>query len=121
MAYTLSDVENQSRAILNDRVQTNGSFRYSSQDLYDAFNDAMLQARAKRPDVFLDMGLRNAVPQYSAATDAAVPFPLDPIYFAAFIYYVVGRTELREDTFADDKRAPALMAKFLAMLLSPSG
>lgn len=118
MAWTLGDIETQARALLNDVVQEGGAYRYSSQDLYDAFNDALIQARAKRPDAFLAMGLRNAVPQYIAANDSTVPFPLDLMYFPAFLFYVVGRTETREDTFADDKRAITLMKTFTQLLMS---
>jgi hypothetical protein len=117
VGWLLSDMENQVRAILNDRIQENGSYRYSSQDLYDAFNDALQQARYKRPDAFLSLGLRNTLPQYQAATDGAVPFPIEAVYFPAFVFYVTGRTEMREDTFADDKRAPMLLQKFTQMLL----
>ena len=121
MAYTIGGLVLDARNIVNDAVQTNGSFRYSDAEFYNAFNDAMQQARAKRPDAFLDIGLRNVVPQYDPTVDSAVPFPLDPIYANAFVFYLCGRIELKEDTFADDKRAPAMMAKFLAMLLSPTG
>lgn len=118
MAWTLGDIETQARNILNDTVQESGAFRYSPQEIYDAFNDALVQTRAKRPDAFLAMGLRNLVPQYSAATDATVPFPLDLIYFPAFLFYVCGRCELKEDTFSDDKRSITLMKTFTQMLLS---
>lgn len=120
MAWTLGDIETQARALLNDVVQEGGAYRYSSQDLYDAFNDALIQARAKRPDAFLALGLRNAVPQYSATTDATVTFPLDPIYFPALLFYVCGRCELKEDTFSDDKRSITLMKTFTQLLLSVS-
>jgi hypothetical protein len=120
MAYTLGDIETQARNILNDTIQEAGAYRYSSQEIYDAFNDALLQTRAKRPDAFLALGLRNTIPQYSATTDATVPFPLDLIYFPAFLFYVCGRVELKEDTFADDKRSVTLMKTFTQMLLSVS-
>lgn len=118
MAWTLNDIETQARNILNDAIQESGAYRYSSQEIYDAFNDALVQARAKRPDAFLAMGLRNAVPQYVAANDATVPFPLDVMYFPAFLYYVIGRIEIKDDTFADDKRAITLMKTFTQLLMS---
>lgn len=100
-----------------DVTPTDGATRYSDADLIAAFNDALLQARAKRPDLFLDMGLRNAVPQYTMPTDSTVLFPLDPTVYPAFLYYVVGRSELREDTFTQDGRAVTLLNKFASQLL----
>ena len=120
MAYTIATLCTEARAILQDVIatgSTNGT-RYSNQDLIDAFNDALIQARGKRPDLFIGMGLRNTVPQYSTADITAnTPFPIDFTYYPAFLYYVVGRSELRDDTFADDKRAATLMNKFTAQLL----
>lgn len=116
MAYTIGGLLLDARNILNDTIQESGAFRYSDQELINAFNDALVMARAKRPDVFLDMGLRNPVPQY-ATTDTAVGFPIDVGYYPALLFYVVGRTELKEDTFADDNRATTLMNKFVSLLL----
>lgn len=92
--------------------------RFTNQDLIDAFNDALVQARAKRPDLFLSMGLRNAVPQYDPDDiTAATPFPLDPMAYPAFLFYIVGRCELRNDTYADDKRAVTMANRFVSQLL----
>src|SRR6476620_642315 len=113
MALTIGGLLTEARALLQDTE----SIRYSDADLIAAFNGALLEARAKRPDLFLDMGLRSTVPQYSAAADAATAFPLDPSVYTAFLYYVVGRSELREDTFSDDSRAVTLMNKFASQLL----
>lgn len=118
MALTIGGLLDEARGILNDRIPTSGGVkRYSDADLVSAFNDALLQARAKRPDAFLDMGMRNLVPQYQMPDDASTTFPLDPIFYPACIYYVVGRSELREDTFSDDSRAVTLLNKFVSQLL----
>lgn len=106
--------------ILSDTIGT-PTTRYADQDLIDAFNDALIQARAKRPDLFLDMGLRNIVPQYTT-TDISgnTAFPLDATLYPAFLYYIVGRCELREDTFSDDSRATVMMNKFVSQLMQVS-
>lgn len=118
MALTIGGLLLEARGILNDVTPTDGGItRYSDTDLVSAFNDALLQARAKRPDAFLDMGLRNAVPQYAMPDDTNTAFPIDPMFYPAILYYVVGRSELREDTFADDNRAAVLMNKFVSQLL----
>jgi hypothetical protein len=82
-----------------------------------AFNDALVQARAKRPDIFLDMGLRNPVPQYVMPDDGGTAFPVDPMFYPAFKYYIVGISEMREDSFSDDSRAVTMMNKFASQLL----
>jgi hypothetical protein len=118
MAYTIGGLLLEARGILNDVTPTVGGLpRYSDTDLVNAFNDALVQARAKRPDLFLPMGLRNTVPQFSMPTDQTTPFPLDFSVYPAFLYYVVGRSEMREDTFSDDGRATVLMNKFVSQLL----
>lgn len=105
------------RALLQDVVASSGELRYSDTDLIQAFNIALLQARAKRPDAFLSMGLRVGVPQYSMPDDVETEFPLDPTLYPAFLYYVVGHSELRDDAFAQDGRATVLMNKFVSQLL----
>ena len=117
MALTIGGLLIEARGILNDVVPTvGGTTRYSDSDLVAAFNDALLQARSRRPDLFIGMGLRNTVPQYSMPGDADTAFPLDPMVYPAFIFYIVGRSEMREDTFTDDGRAMSSMQRFLGML-----
>ena len=118
MAITLGGMLLEARNILNDATPPTGTTRYTDSELIAAFNDAMLQARSKRPDVFLAMGLRNTVPQYAMPNDNTTVFPLDTIYYPAFLMYVVGRAELKEDTFADNNRAVTLMNKFLGQLMT---
>lgn len=120
MARTIATLLLEARAILQDVIPAGSpdGTRYTNQDLLDAFNDALLQARAKRPDLFLDMGLRNPIPQYNTDDITAnTAFPIDPMVYGAFIFYIVGRSELRDDTFADDKRAEMLLSRFVSQLL----
>lgn len=121
MAYTLGGLDTDVRNILNDTIQSNGSYRYSEQEVFNAINDAIQQVRYVRPDACLAIGLRNSIPQYSPVTDMNVKWPLPNVYYPAVVFYVVGRIETKDDTFADEKRAPLLMAKFKQMLLSVSG
>lgn len=115
---TIGGLLSEARGILNDVVSTDGGLtRYSDADLIAAFNDAVQQARTKRPDLFIAMGLRAQVPQYAMPNDVATAFPFDASLYAPVLYYVVGRSELREDTFSDDSRATVLMNKFVAQLL----
>jgi hypothetical protein len=115
--YTIGGLLIEARGILNDVVPTSGSTRYSDADLINAFNDALHQARAKRPDAFLDIGLRMPLPIYEMPDDANTIFPISGAFYPAFVYYVTGRSELREDTFSDNSRAVTLMNKFVSQLL----
>lgn len=117
---TIGRLLRDARAILNDTVPLTGAVRYSDEDLVQAFNTALFEARAKRPDAFLAMGLRAPVPEYKMPDDAETAFPLDITFYPAVLYYVVGRSELREDEFTQDSRATALMNKFVSQLLQVS-
>lgn len=118
MAFTIGGLLLEARGLLTDTVPTvDGDTRYSDADLIAAFNDALIQARSKRPDAFIDMGMRNTVPQYAMPEDTATAFPLDSTFYPAFLFYIVGRTELREDTFSNDGRAVTLMNRFVSQLL----
>jgi hypothetical protein len=119
MARTLGTLLSEARTLLQDKValnETGQPYRYTDAELFEALNGAFAEARAKRPDLFLTWGLRNPLPYFSVTTDLGVPWPLDVQYYNAFVYYIVGRTELREDTFSQDSRAVALMNKFLSQL-----
>ena len=95
-------------------------FRSSQQldEMFEAINGMMAEVRTKRPDLFLPMGLRKPMPFYTSATDMNTPFPLDTSCYSAFVYYLVGRAEMREDTWSDDGRATAMMNKAVAQLLT---
>jgi hypothetical protein len=105
------------RAILNDVVPITGSTRYSDEDLIQAFNSALSEVRAKRPDAFLATGLRVGVPQFVMPGDQAEIFPLDQIFYPLCVNYIVGKSELREDEFAAEGRAVAMLNKFVTGLL----
>lgn len=113
MARTIGELLTEARGVLQD---TQPTYRYSDADMIAYFNDALLQARSKRPDAFLDMGLRNTVPQYTTG-DTTVAFPIDLAYWSAFLFYLVGMCEIREDTFSDDSRAVTMLNKFVSQLL----
>lgn len=114
MALTIGGLFTEARRLLSD----DDKVRWSDADLVAALNDALLQARMKRPDAFIEMGLRNQVPQYVAPEDLSTPWPLDPVLYPAFLYYVVGRSELREDVASDEDRSVVLMNKFTNQLLN---
>jgi hypothetical protein len=104
---------------LQDKLGTSGQgLRYTDDEMFESINSMLAEVRTKRPDLFLPIGLRRPLAFYTAAHDMGTAFPLDTSCYSAFVYYLVGRAELREDTFSDDSRAVSMMNKALAQLLS---
>jgi hypothetical protein len=116
---TIAGIVSEARSILNDTVETAGAaYRYSDQDILDCINAAVREARVKRPDLFLSAGLRTPITLFvEDDISGATPFPYDYSLYDPIVYYVVGRCELREDTFTNDARATTLMNKFVSQLL----
>lgn len=120
MSRTVGGLIIEARQLLNDERPISGEMRFPDADLVSALNEAILQVRAKRPDAFLGYGLRKPVPVYALPADAATIFPIEDMFYSPLLFYVVGRSELTEDTFSDDSRAVTLMSKFTAQLLRVS-
>src|SRR5262245_47221675 len=118
---TIGELFDAARAILNDVSSIAGPVRYSDADLMRAFNQGLLEARGRRPDAFLGMGLRTSVPMYAAPDDLAAPFPLDQIFYPLFVYFVVGWSELREVEFTADRKAVVLNNRFPTGLIQRPG
>jgi hypothetical protein len=117
MSRTVGYLVTEARQILNDETPITGAPRFPDDDLVTAVNDGVAQIRTKRPDAFLRFGLRKSVPVYSFPGDEATLLPFDDIFYAPLLNYVVGRSELTEDTYSDDGRAVAMLNKFVAQLL----
>jgi hypothetical protein len=117
MTQTVGTLIAEARQLLNDEVPISGEARFPDADLVSALNEGVLQVRAKRPDAFLGFGLRKPVPVYRLPDDADTTFPFDDMFYSPLLFYVVGRSELTEDTFSDDGRAVTLMSKFTSQLL----
>jgi hypothetical protein len=116
---TFGDLIGEARTMLQDKLPTSGgALRYSDDEFFECINSFMYEVRTKRPDIFLPIGLRVSVPMYTAPGDLTTSFPLDTSVWSAFVYYLVGRTELREDTWSDDGRATAMMNKAVSQLLT---
>jgi hypothetical protein len=119
LTRTFGNLISDARTILQDKLPTSGSaLRYTDDEMFECINSFMTEVRTKRPDLFLPLGLRTPLIYYSAATDMNTPFPLDTSVWSAFVYYLVGRTELREDTWSDDGRATAMLNKAVSQLLT---
>ena len=107
---TMGDYIAETRRLMQDEVTP---YRYPDGDIIEAMNIALLEARRLRPDLFL--GRHDNVPTISAAGDAIV---FEPMYRPSLVYYLAGRTQLRDAESTQDQRASALMNKFIAQLLT---
>jgi len=109
---TAADVISDARAILQDTDSQ--LYRYSTEDLVQYLNTALLEAKKLRPDLFLDyIGLD--VPNFTTS-NLDGDFPIDEMYYSPCVFYVVGFAELRDDEFTVDARAATLMNQFVAKL-----
>ncbi len=123
MPHTLASIVAAARTLLQDKNSTaTPGVRYTNEEMAEALNDGLREMRAKRPDAFLGstIGIRGVLPSWTAddITNATpVDWPLDDSFAPAMIYYLVGRADLREDPFAADGRAVAMMNKFVSQLV----
>lgn len=106
---TVADYVAQARVLLQDTLAN--AYRYSDTELVQSLNLAMLEARRLRADLFLG----RAVPAYTVA-DATV-VDIDDQFRMAFLYYIVGNAQLRDEEDTQDERAVALVNKFTSQLL----
>jgi hypothetical protein len=108
---TVNDYIVSARRLLLDEVEP---YRYPTADLVEAFNFAFLEARRLRPDLFL-ANFRGQLPSYSPSNLTA-SVSIDPQYRLAFLYFMCGFAQLRDDEATQDQRASGFMAKFIAQL-----
>lgn len=114
---TVAQYIEESRRLLQDEVVP---YRYPDDDLVDALNIGLLEARRLRADLFLPLfDIPWIDPTGTIATSTLVP--LDPQYRSSLVFYVVGRLQLRDDEPTTDQRAAGLMQKFVAQLLTITG
>lgn len=111
----------EARGLLNDIVPISGAPRFTDADLIEIVNEAILEIRSKRPDAWLTYGLRRALPRYTMPEAANTVLPIEDQFYSPLLFYLVGRSELVEDTFADNGRAITLMGKFTSLLLKNAG
>jgi hypothetical protein len=114
MARTYSQVIERARRILQDTDAAN--YRYPQQDLVDSVNDALLEVRRVRPDLFISSSF--SVSDVELANIAAVNIPIESHYFQTLVYLTAGYQMLRDDEFSLDSRAVNLLNKGTAQLLS---
>jgi hypothetical protein len=112
MARTYADVITRARRILKD--QDASSYRYPDQDLVDAVNDAVLEVRRIRPDLFIAAAF--ATTDVLLADIATTNIPIPEHYLQTLVYLTCGYQMLRDDEFSQDSRAVNLMNKGVSQL-----
>lgn len=100
------------RVLLQDTVDS--PYRYSDGELITGLNIAILEARKLRPDLFLAEDF--SLPEFTANDATAVP--IDAQYRPAFLYYMIGHAQLRDDEPTQDNRAAALLGRFTSQLMT---
>jgi len=111
---TVGQYLEEARRLLQDEVTP---YRYPDDDLVDALNIGILEARRLRADLFLPLFEIPWVDP-SGTIDMAAPVSMDPMYRPALVYYIVGRAQLRDDESTTDQRASALLTKFVGQMLT---
>lgn len=111
MSRTVADVKARVKSVLKDKVDP---IRYADTDIVDAINDALLEVRRIRPDLYLKKKFK--VPVLSIDSDQ---LPVEDLAFNSVVYFVVGTMMLRDDEFAVDGRAMALIDRGTALLGAP--
>lgn len=111
---TVQDYVDRARTLLLDTYS--GAYRYSTEDLVEALNMGILEARRLRPDL-MQSYFRSTLPDFSATalTDAV---SIDPQYRVAFVYYMCGQAQLRDDENVQDSRAVTFLNKFTSQMLT---
>lgn len=100
---TLQQIIDSARVDLQDAAKT----RYTDAELLEYANDGIQEGYRFRPD--FKLGSFSVAPVTYVAGDDA-PFPYT--YQMILKHYVVARAELRDDEYALDGRAAALLGRF---------
>lgn len=113
MLDTVADYVREARTLLQDQV---APYRYTDPELVSALNLAILSARKLRSDLFLGVA---TLPSFTAVDTTA--FVMDHQYRVAFLYFMVGHAQLRDEEDTQDSRAAAFKGMFASQLLSIAG
>lgn len=110
---TVQKYLDQARVLLQDTTEP---YRYSNLDLVTALNLAFLEARRIRPDLMRAFFRDNEMPEYVVGSLGAT-VEVDPQYRMAFVYYMCGNIQLRDEEENTDARAAQFLNKFTSQLL----
>lgn len=111
---TVGQYLEEARRLLQDEIDP---YRYPDDDLVDALNIGILEARRLRADLFLPLFETDYFTP-SGTIDKTATVTMDPMYRSSLVYYMVGRAQLRDDESTTDQRSSALLTKFVAQMLT---
>lgn len=109
---TVGQIVARARTLLQDTVEP---YRYPTSGLISALNEACMEARRLRPDIYLRT-LNQTVPAFTDVADPVTDAKIPLEYRTAFIYYIVGNAQLQDDEAGEDQRATVFLNKFVAQL-----
>jgi hypothetical protein len=110
---TVTQYVSEARVLLQDQVET---YRYANAELISALNLAIMTARRNRPDLFLEV---STIPQFTTAdVTNNTAFAMDIQYRVAFLFFMVGFAQLRDEEDTQDTRAAAFIQKFTQQLMT---
>lgn len=110
---TVAEYVTEARRLLQDK---NTPYRYQDDELVMALNLAIGEGRRARPELFQNY-FETDLPMYSSDDeDEEVDIPA--MYRMAFLYFIVGHTQLADQEDTTDQRSAALLTKFISQLLS---
>jgi hypothetical protein len=110
---TVQDYIDRARALLLDETVP---YRYHNHDLVEALNMGILEARRLRPEL-LRAYFNTSLPDFNTSALSAT-VPIDPMYRVAFVYYICGHQQLRDEENTQDTRAAAFLNKFMSQMIT---
>lgn len=110
---TVQDYVDRARVLLLDQ---NIPYRYPDLDLVEALNMGILEARRLRPEL-LKSYFNTSLPDFSTGSMGA-SVPIDPMYRVAFVYYICGQAQLRDEENTQDSRAAVFLNKFMSQMIT---
>lgn len=116
MAVTLNTVADM---VAHARVLTQDEgvpYRYSDNQFLTALNVAIMESYRIRPDLWLRV---TTLPSYTTVDSTALT--IDQRYRMAFVYYMMGMAQLRDEEETEDKRAAAFLSMFQQQLTGAIG
>lgn len=110
---TVGDFVTRARVLLQDEV---APYRYETPELIAALNEACMEAKRLRPDLYLRT-LNLTMPVFVAEADTVTEDKIPSEYRVSFLYYIVGNSQLRDEEDVTDARATVFLNKFTSQLL----
>ena len=120
MSWTLNEVVDETRRILQDTVDTApGGFRYEDEAYITALNYGIIEMRRIRPDIFAGR-FTDPLPKYTVGqliTLPATDVALNDQWISPLTAYMAGWIETTDDEFTMDGRAGLFLQRFTTQLM----